>query len=84
MGFILKEKLKNFKEHLKIWNKEVYGALETKILTLIGDIQEKDFRREEGVLTTSEVVLRKNLFSALWHLLKSKESIGVQRSRSRW
>jgi hypothetical protein len=54
---------------LKIWNKEVYGALETKILTLIGDIQEKDFRGEEGVLTTSEVVLRKNLFSDLWHLL---------------
>jgi hypothetical protein len=69
MGFILKEKLKNLKEHLKIWNKEVYGALETKILTLIGDIQEKDFRGEEGVLTTSEVVRRKNLFSDLWHLL---------------
>jgi exonuclease III len=84
MGFILKEKLKGLKETLKVWNKEVYGEIDTKISFLVEEIKEKDLRGEVGSLSAEEVVLRRKHFFDLWHLLKSKELSAVQRSRSRW
>jgi exonuclease III len=51
MGFILKEKLKGLKIMLKEWNKEVYGAVDTKILFLVEEIKEKDLRGEVGSLS---------------------------------
>jgi hypothetical protein len=84
MGFILKEKLKGLKEVIKAWNKEVYGAIDTKIRLLVEDINEVDVKGELGVLTEEKVGIRKKKFVDLWHLLKSKESLIVQRSRARW
>jgi hypothetical protein len=84
MGFILKEKLKGLKETLKVWNKEVYGEIDTKISFLVEEIKEKDLRGEVGSLSAEEVVLRRKHFFDLWHLLNSKELSAVQRSRSRW
>jgi hypothetical protein len=84
MGFILKNKLKGPKAKLKDWNKEIYGAMDTKILLLVEEIKEMDLRGEEGRLSDSDVVHRKHRFSELWHLLKCKEASIVQRSRSRW
>ncbi|MCI00522.1 transposon TX1 putative protein, partial [Trifolium medium] len=84
MGFILKEKLKGLKVKLKEWNKEIYGDIDTKILFLVEEIKEKDLRGEMLDLSDSDVELRKHHFSELWHLLKSKESMIVQRARSRW
>jgi hypothetical protein len=53
MGFIFKEKLKGLKAKLKVWNKEVYGAFDTKILFLVEEVKEKDLRGEEGGLSVS-------------------------------
>ncbi|WJX91755.1 hypothetical protein P8452_73482 [Trifolium repens] len=84
MGYILKDKLKALKVKLKEWNKDIYGAVDTKILILVEEIKVLDLRGEEGNLSNADVSLRKNQFSELWHLLKSKEATMVQRSRSRW
>jgi hypothetical protein len=84
MGFVLKEKLKGLKVVIKAWNKEVYGAIDSKISRLIVDIQDLDVKGELVLLSEAEVLNRKKLFSDLWHLLKSKDSMIVQRSRARW
>jgi hypothetical protein len=84
MGFILKEKLKGLKVKIKEWSKEVYGDIDSKITILIEDIKDDDVRGELVGLSEAEVYARKQKFSTLWHLLKSKESMIVQRARSRW
>jgi hypothetical protein len=84
MGHVLKEKLKGLKASIREWNKDVYGAVDTKILLLVEDINELDIRGDLMGLTAAEVETRKKYFSDLWHLLKSKESLVLQKSRSRW
>jgi hypothetical protein len=84
MGFVLKEKLKGLKTLIKVWNREVYGSIDTKILLLVEEIKEADVRGELIGLSDDEVALRKQHFSDLWHLLKSKDSVLFQRSRARW
>jgi hypothetical protein len=84
MGFILKEKLKGLKSCLRAWNKEVYGVVDSKIERLVEDINELDVKGELVPLTVAEVENRKCSFGELWHLLKSKESVLLQRSRARW
>jgi hypothetical protein len=84
MGYVLKEKLKLLKGMIKEWNKAEYGKMEDNIRDLISSIREKDIRGEQGLLSTSEVEERKKLFGDLWRLLKSKDVLAVQRSRSKW
>jgi exonuclease III len=84
MGFVLKEKFKFVKEALKKWNKEVYGSVDKKIEDLTKDIETLELKGEEVGLSEAECVLRKDYFSRLWMLLKSKDSLDFQRSRSRW
>jgi hypothetical protein len=84
MRFILKEKLKGLKSVIRSWHKEVYGAMDTKIRLLVEDIKDLDVKGELVVLSEEEVDSRKRKFSELWHLLKSKDSLIVQRSRARW
>jgi hypothetical protein len=84
MGFVLKEKLNGLKGVIRTWNKEVYEALDTKIKILVEDIQDVDVKGELVPLSEEEVLNRKKNFVDLWHLLKSKESMVVQRSRVRW
>ncbi|KAK2446576.1 hypothetical protein QL285_017365 [Trifolium repens] len=43
-----------------------------------------DVRGELMPLSVEEVSLRKRWFEVLWHLLKGKESVLMQRSRSKW
>jgi hypothetical protein len=84
MGFILKEKLKGLKFCIRVWNKEVYGVVDSKIEKLVEDINELDVKGELVSLSEAEVENRKDYFGELWHLLKSKESVLLQRSRTRW
>ncbi|KAK2407515.1 hypothetical protein QL285_043126 [Trifolium repens] len=84
MAFILKEKLKGLKAHLRIWNIETYGMIDSKIAKLVQDINELDIRSEQAALSVGEVELRKNLFSQMWHCKLSKVSVLAQRSRMWW
>jgi hypothetical protein len=84
MGFVLREKLKGLKVTIKEWNKEVYGAIDSKILILVEEIKDTDVRGELMTLSEEEVELRKVHFRSLWHLIRSKEALLVQRSRDRW
>jgi hypothetical protein len=80
----LKEKLKNLKLRLKEWNKEEYGEMDDLTSKLVEDIAELDARGEEVSLNDVEVSIRKEKFGSLWWLLRAKDSMLVQRSRSKW
>ncbi|GAU24549.1 hypothetical protein TSUD_148900 [Trifolium subterraneum] len=84
MGFVLKEKLKGLKSTLKEWHKKEYESLEARVEELMGEISELDKRGEEVGLSQHEVEIRKEKFGGLWKLLKSKEALLFQRSRSKW
>ncbi|MCH87544.1 transposon TX1 putative protein, partial [Trifolium medium] len=83
-GYVLKEKLKRLKGALRIWNKEVYGSVDAKIEALTGEIELLELKGERVGLSEEEQVERKTKFNQLWLLLKSKDSLEFQKSRSRW
>jgi hypothetical protein len=84
MGHVLKEKLKRLKLTLKEWHKKEYGGMETKIEELVVDINDLDVKGELVGLTALEVEARKGKFVLLWNLIRNKEALLVQRSRSKW
>jgi hypothetical protein len=84
MAFILKEKLKGLKTCIRGWNFENYGLVDLKIKKLVDEIQLLDLRSEHTGLSEGEVALRKTLFSNMWQLRRSKESLLSQRSRQTW
>ncbi|KAK2430145.1 hypothetical protein QL285_028516 [Trifolium repens] len=84
MGFVLKEKLKLLKPVLRNWHKEEFGGMESRIEELTVEINDLDVRGELVGLSSSEVERRKEKFIALWQLLRNKEAILFQRSRSKW
>ncbi|MCH90117.1 transposon TX1 putative 149 kDa protein, partial [Trifolium medium] len=84
MAYVLKEKLKGLKTVIKEWNRQSYGAVDAKIEKLISEISMLDVKAELVGLSEEEVGRRKAVFSEMWHLKLSKESMVVQRSRTRW
>lgn len=84
MGYVLKEKLKSLKFSLKEWHKVEYGGMKGRLENLAEDIAELDIKGEAGLLTGVEVQRRKDLFGELWRILKAKNALTVQRSRSKW
>jgi hypothetical protein len=62
MGLRVKEKLKALKGVLKLWNKEVYGGLEGKVVALTKGIELLDLKREGGDFEDSDNETQKNLF----------------------
>jgi hypothetical protein len=84
MGYVMKEKMKLLKGALRKWNKEVYGCMESKIENLTEAIEVLELKGERDGLSELELVERKNKFNHLWLLLKSKEGVEFQKSRSRW
>jgi hypothetical protein len=84
MSFVLKEKLKLLKFHLKEWHKGEYGGMEGRLNILVESIADLDVKGEVGRLSGDEVQSRKELFGELWRILKAKNALTVERSRSKW
>jgi hypothetical protein len=84
MWFVLKEKLKGLKLHLKEWHKVEYGGLEARIEGLVGDIKDLDAKVKTAGLSNQEINTRKEKFIDLWRFLESKDANLFQRSRSKW
>ncbi|KAK2413305.1 hypothetical protein QL285_036031 [Trifolium repens] len=84
MGHILKERLKGLKVVIKNWNFEVYGEVDSKIAKLRSEIEEVDLRSENIGISDVEMKPRKDWFTELWKLLKSKDALNFQKSRAKW
>ncbi|GAU51438.1 hypothetical protein TSUD_413380, partial [Trifolium subterraneum] len=83
-GYVVKEKMKLLKGVLKTWNKEVYGNIDSKIEELTNDIDVLELKSETVGLEEEELIKRKKMFHELWGLLKCKDTLEFQKSRSRW
>ncbi|MCI39965.1 RNA-directed DNA polymerase (Reverse transcriptase), partial [Trifolium medium] len=76
--------MKLLKGVLKTWNKEVYGDMDAKIEELTNAIEALELKSESVGLGAVELAIRKKKFEDLWVLLKSKDRMEFQKSRSRW
>jgi ornithine cyclodeaminase/alanine dehydrogenase-like protein (mu-crystallin family) len=83
MSFVLKEKLKFLKHRIKEWNKDEYERMDERVEVLTEEIKGLDEKGEVGGLSDLEVLNRKDKFGELWRLLKGKNAMMVQRSRSK-
>jgi len=84
MSFVLKEKLRLLKFHLKEWHKGEYGEMDGRLDILVVEIADLDVKGEGGELSGEEVQRRKALFGEMWRILKAKRALTVQRSKSKW
>lgn len=83
-GFVVKEKLKTLRKQLQLWNKQAFGDFNCQIHSHLNSINRLDLKGEVETLSEDEIILRKEDFIILWDLLKKKESLDAQKSRSRW
>jgi exonuclease III len=83
-GYVLKEKLKLLKGTIRQWNKDVYGKVDHKIEMITEEIETLELKCEFDGLEEADLLLRKEKFDNLWMLLKSKDCMEFQKSRSRW
>ena len=84
MAMVLKSKLKGLKDVIRGWSKQEYGHLDTKVASLVVEIENLDVKGEFGVLSCAEVEMRKLKFAEMWKLLKCKDASMFQRSKSKW
>ncbi|MCI13230.1 hypothetical protein A2U01_0034346 [Trifolium medium] len=82
-AYVIKEKLKRIKEELKVWNKEVFGALDLNIEKTVKEINEV-----EGLIASDDIVAglvdKDGIQQRFWEQLHYKESLLKQKSRMRW
>ncbi|KAL5143317.1 hypothetical protein HKD37_09G026301 [Glycine soja] len=63
-GYILKEKLKRLKQHLKAWNKDQFDDVQQKFSTIEKKLNELEVKGENSPLSGEEVQLRRKLQGA--------------------
>ncbi|KAL8533767.1 hypothetical protein ACS0TY_009966 [Phlomoides rotata] len=83
-GFVLKEKLKLLKADLKTWNKESFGALDSRIERHRKAIQELDMKDESTGLEEQEVIRRNETRANLLLDIRRKDSLLLQKARCKW
>ncbi|XP_058755941.1 uncharacterized protein LOC131629164 [Vicia villosa] len=85
--FILKDKLRLFKEIPKRWNKEVFGKIDLEVEDVVHDINVVDERLDFKSFPSffdDDVIRRKEASCCFWKNLRIKENMLLQRSRLNW
>jgi len=80
----LKDKFKLLKADLKVWNKEVFGNLNTVKESILQDIENIDCQESQCVSAERESQLRANLVKKLWETDAKIESLYRQKARINW
>ncbi|KAL5169426.1 UDP-galactose/UDP-glucose transporter 5 [Glycine soja] len=83
-GFVLKEKIKQLKQKLKLWHKEQSGGTFKKVQELEEEINKLEIESAERQLSHEECMKRKMLQQDLWLAAQSHESIMRQKARLKW
>jgi len=82
-GLPLQQKLKIIKGPLKVWNREVFGHIETKVRAFQTAIQELEDKAQTSELEESDFCRLEALRSQLWLWMIRKERYWRQLSRCR-
>ncbi|GLT40917.1 hypothetical protein SLA2020_150140 [Shorea laevis] len=83
-GYKCKQKLKGLKEFLKGWNREIFGDMEAQYEQAIKKVEHVDLKNEEVDLDEWEIFQRQEGFQKMWDIMKKREVIWKQKSRSNW
>ncbi|KAL7220385.1 hypothetical protein ACSBR2_013299 [Camellia fascicularis] len=75
-GYRLMRKLYNLRNHLRVWNKEVFGNIDTLL--------QPDLKAESRHLDDLETKRRREVRSQVWQLSRNKERLWHQKSRLLW
>ena len=81
---VLKEKFKLLKADLKIWNKDVFGNLNSTKQSILQVIENLDCQDSHGCLEESQRKLRADLVRRLWENDAKIESLLRQKARTNW
>jgi len=79
---IFKEKLKFFKFDLKVWNRDVFGCLDTNNKRILKEIEKLDTQDDNCDLKGNARLKRMDLISQLRVLNKKLESLFRQKART--
>ncbi|KAL8474246.1 hypothetical protein ACS0TY_030897 [Phlomoides rotata] len=83
-GFVIKEKLKRLKADIKQWNREVFGMMDAKIEARKQEINKLDIIDEVMGLDEQEISRRNEERVNLFHDMKCKDNILLQKARCKW
>jgi len=81
---VIKEKLKRLKGDLKLWNRDVFGNIETSKKSIMQELEALDCQDCNSVLLESERLQRLGLVSRLKEIDKKMESFLCQKVRASW
>ena len=79
-----KEKLKRLKGDLKIWNREVFGNIQTQKGLILQEIDDLDCKDCQDGLREDDRLKRGDLVSRLMVIDKKLESLICQKARASW
>ncbi|XP_068504216.1 uncharacterized protein [Phaseolus vulgaris] len=80
----IKDKLKILKADLRVWNREVFGCLNTNRKRLLKEIEDLDVQDNVLDLDECDKRLRMELISHLREVDKKLESLSRQKARANW
>ncbi|GLT31256.1 hypothetical protein SLA2020_342000 [Shorea laevis] len=83
-GYKCKQKLKGLKEFLKDWNRDVFGDMEAQYEQAVKQVEQVDMKNEEFELDEFEILQRQEGFQKIWDIMRKREVIWKQKSRSNW
>ncbi|XP_028120048.1 uncharacterized protein LOC114317506 [Camellia sinensis] len=74
-GFRVMKKLNMLRSHLRVWNKEVFGNIDTQLKAAEEELHEWDLKAESRSLEVQELKRRREVRSQVWQLSRSKERL---------
>ncbi|GLU12860.1 hypothetical protein SLE2022_295180 [Rubroshorea leprosula] len=83
-GYKCKQKLKKLKEFLKGWNRDEFGDMEAQYEQAVKKVEHADLKNEDFDLDDFEILQRQEGFQNMWDILRKREMIWKQKSRSKW
>ncbi|GKV33229.1 hypothetical protein SLEP1_g41758 [Rubroshorea leprosula] len=72
------------KEFLREWNKGVFGDIEAQFERAATKVASVDMKNEDFMLEEDEVHERQEGFQEIWDILRKRETLWRQKSRSNW
>ncbi|GLT47328.1 hypothetical protein SLA2020_210330 [Shorea laevis] len=80
----MQTEVKGVKRVLKGWNRDVFGDMEAQYEQAVKQIEQVDMKNEELDLDEFEILQRQEGFQKMWDIMRKREVIWKQKSRSNW
>ncbi|XP_028082362.1 uncharacterized protein LOC114283684 [Camellia sinensis] len=82
--FKLMRKLNDLRSHLSVWNKAVFGNIDSLLKSAEEELHDWDLKAESGSLDDEAIRRRREARSLVWKLSRDKERLWHQKSIMLW